>query len=79
VGAPKGTYPGGLSPSTMSTPENETGLVYNCPVRSGSCGRIGTGEGNDARLFDPDRKSAGNQFHLATIIQGSVYIYHFPI
>lgn len=55
VGAPKGTYPGGLLDLSMSsTPENETGLVYDCPVQQGTCGMIGNGQGNDARLFDPD-------------------------
>lgn len=55
VGAPKGTYPGGLLDLPMSsTPESETGLVYDCPVQQGTCGMIGNGQGNDARLFDPD-------------------------
>ena len=64
MGAPKGTFPGGLDIIPSSTPVNETGLVYNCPVTQGSCGMIGSGEGDDARLFDPDRKSADKLKHL---------------
>jgi len=41
VGAPRGTYPGGLSLPTLSSAENYTGLVYECPVGQGECGRVG--------------------------------------
>ena len=59
MGAPKGKFPGGLEIMPSATAIDETGLVYNCPVIQGSCGKVGNGEGDDARLFDPDRKSAG--------------------
>ena len=60
MGAPKGTFPGGVTGLTSSiTPESETGLVYDCPILQGSCGRIGNGEGDDIKLFDSERKFAG--------------------
>ena len=38
IGAPKGTYPGGLNLTDYSLPAvNETGLVYNCQFGSGVC------------------------------------------
>ena len=60
VGAPKGTFPGGLSGVTTggSNPVSDTGLVYQCPVvNPGTCtGVFGNGAGNDRRLFDDARK-----------------------
>ena len=39
--------------------ENQTGLIYNCPIQPGDCdGLFGNGAGNDLRLFDPERKWA---------------------
>ena len=38
IGAPNGTFPGGLpltDPGQMA--ENQTGLVYSCPVLPGEC------------------------------------------
>ena len=58
VGAPKGTYPGGLSlnaPKFAFPPVNETGLVYQCPVSPGECGPIGDGS---LPVFDALRKNA---------------------
>ena len=38
VGAPMGTFPGGLPLSDPGQPaENQTGLVYSCPVQPGVC------------------------------------------
>ena len=38
IGAPKGTYPGGLPLDDPGAPRsNETGLVYMCPVEPGEC------------------------------------------
>ena len=59
VGAPRGTFPGGLDLDAASTPENQTGLVYDCPVSRGSCGRLGDGTGLSEKLFDPTRKEGG--------------------
>ena len=41
MGAPQGTYPGGLPLPADGSAENNTGLVYECPVGRGGCGRIG--------------------------------------
>lgn len=41
VGAPRATYPGGLSlddPLLPATPN--TGLVYSCPLGGGDCGGV---------------------------------------
>ena len=39
---------------------NYTGLVYSCPVEPGTCeGLMGTGNGNDMRLFDSEGTVAG--------------------
>jgi len=46
VGAPHGTFPGGIPGMTLSpnsNPQNFTGLVYQCPVSPGECGPIGRG------------------------------------
>ena len=53
VGAPKGTYPGGVSglPVSMEA-EDETGLVYQCPLQPGTCGPIERTNNESARLFD---------------------------
>ena len=38
VGAPMGTFPGGLPLTDPGQPaENQTGLVYSCPVQPGVC------------------------------------------
>ena len=38
VGAPKGSYPGGLNLSDPELPAaSNTGLVYSCPIGSGNC------------------------------------------
>lgn len=62
IGAPQGTYPGGLTDLPPLMPENVTGLIYECPLSTpGSCGGlIGSSNNisnNDRRLFDGDRKS----------------------
>ena len=61
VGAPRGTYPGGLFDLPELEPEPFTGLVYICDVASpGNCSGLLSNEGNvshnDRRLFDGDRK-----------------------
>ena len=58
VGAPKGTYPGGLALPASADAENETGLVYQCSLTDEACsavGRDGSNPAND-RLFDSQRK-----------------------
>lgn len=56
VGAPRGSYPGGLAsglPGNSQGALPNTGLVYVCPVEPGSCGPLtGNGQGADLRLFD---------------------------
>lgn len=58
VGAPKGTFPGGLNVGAPgSNSALRTGLVYQCPVSPSTCtGVFGTGTGTDKRLFDDERK-----------------------
>ncbi|XP_064401212.1 integrin alpha-5-like [Halichondria panicea] len=58
VGAPNGTFPGGL-PGLVdagSDPVNNTGLVYQCPIDNGTCGAVGrdgsTSNPINRRLFD---------------------------
>jgi hypothetical protein len=56
VGAPNGTFPGGLMFTGVSDTEslNHTGLVYVCPISPpGDCEALtGSGAGVDIRLFD---------------------------
>ena len=58
VGAPKGTYPGGLylnNPSCTGNPPQRNGLVYLCSIQPGKeiCdGAVGNGTTNNGRLFD---------------------------
>ena len=60
VGAPAGTYPGGLTGLEPRAPETLTGLVYQCPVSAGDCtgviSNVSNVTSNDRRLFDGDRK-----------------------
>ncbi|KAL5496319.1 hypothetical protein EMCRGX_G012578 [Ephydatia muelleri] len=58
VGAPNGSYPGGLSltnPSCSTPTINNTGLVYLCSIQPGkdTCdGAVGNGTVDNGRLFD---------------------------
>jgi hypothetical protein len=56
VGAPNGTFPGGLTFTGVDDSEalNRTGLVYVCPISPpGDCEALtGNGTGVDIRLFD---------------------------
>ena len=60
VGAPNGTYPGGLSINNPDCPSpsaqmNNTGLVYLCSIQPGkdTCdGALGNGTTENGRLFD---------------------------
>lgn len=61
IGAPQGTYPGGLSDLPPLVPEPLGGLVYQCDVGSpGNCNGLLSTEtdvsNNDRRLFDGDRE-----------------------
>lgn len=63
IGAPQGTYPGGVDGLPELIPEERTGLVYQCPILSpGNCVGLVDATGNDnvtnndRRLFDGDRK-----------------------
>ena len=58
----------------MTVPENETGLVYNCPILGGSCDRVGSGEGSDERLFDSKRKLAMVYYVRMTVLVAPVVI-----
>ena len=74
VGAPRGTYPGGLSGLPALDPVERVGLVYICPVASGECGGLVSNDSdvhsNDRRLFDGDRKYI--QKTLTTLGPGKV-------
>ena len=56
MGAPNGTFPGGLTFTGVDDSEalNHTGLVYVCPISPpGDCEALtGNGTGVDIRLFD---------------------------
>ena len=57
VGAPMGTFPGGLPlPDPGQSAENQTGLVYSCPVQPGVC----EGVRGDMSIYagNPDGASA---------------------
>ena len=61
MGAPKGTYPGGLTSLPELNPVLRTGLIYNCPIKSpGGCDGLLSANtepdvaNNDRRLFDGD-------------------------
>ena len=59
VGAPLGTYPGGLQGLPALNPVPVTGLVYQCPVNApGNCAGLNssTNDDNARRMFDGDRK-----------------------
>ena len=75
IGAPKGTYPGGLDLADPGLPaSNQSGLIFSCPISPGLCEGV-TGDPNtfdlpdvsvdddngtgDGRLFDHRRKLAG--------------------
>ena len=55
MGAPYGTYPGGIPDlPASSTAEPEAGLVYQCPVTGYCEGILGRSAETDRRLFDGD-------------------------
>ena len=55
MGAPAGTYPGGLDLPNAPNATNMTGLVYLCPVNPGDCEGLRSNEtDNDRRLFDDE-------------------------
>ena len=75
IGAPKGTYPGGLDLADPGLPaSNQSGLVFSCPISPGLCEGV-TGDPatfdlpgvtvddddgvGEGRLFDHRRKLAG--------------------
>ena len=64
IGAPQGTYPGGLSDLPTLEPVALGGLVYLCDINApGNCTGLLSNESdedhNDRRLFDGDR-----EFHI---------------
>eukprot|EP00731_Ephydatia_muelleri_P007766 Em0004g104a len=63
VGAPKGTFPGGLNYTHLGEPPvNTTGLVYLCPILNSSCeGLLGNGMSWDRKLFDEDPNVRANE------------------
>jgi hypothetical protein len=71
VGAPNGTFPGGLTLPGVDASEalNHTGLVYVCPITPGDCEALtGNGTGNDIRLFDYE----GNSINMLVSLQDEV-------
>jgi len=79
VGAPKGTFPGGLNVGAPgSNSALRTGLVYQCPVSPSTCtGVFGTGTGTDKRLFDDEPnqndEDKNEQFMGATLESNGNY------
>ncbi len=59
MGAPHGTYPGGLDLPELD-PAPRGGLVYQCSIRAGNCTGLTSNASDptspDRRLFDGDRK-----------------------
>ena len=89
MGAPNGTFPGGLNLAGIDGSEavNDTGLVYVCPITPGDCEPLsGTGSGNDVRLFDHEgqwgdentihNRSTHTHTHTHT---HSIYIYSLSL
>ena len=67
MGAPRGDFPGGtnltrieFSEGVDNRTQNNTGLVYQCPVAPGECGPIGDGS---LPVFDR-RSMCVNKNHL---------------
>ena len=59
VGAPRGTYPGGLQDLPMLDPVPRGGLVYQCPIRPGNCSGLTDSTASNMnynKLFDGERK-----------------------
>ena len=79
VGAPKGTYPGGLNLTDPFEPaERNTGLVYSCPIL-GACEGV-TGDVsryiNDETLADgavPDVTISLNELYSQAISEGRLF------
>ena len=67
MGAPLGTYPGGLQGLPALNPVPVTGLVYQCPVNApGNCAGINssTNDDNARRMFDGDRRFSAHNMHI---------------
>jgi len=65
IGAPKGTYPGGLNLTDLFQPaEKNTGLVYSCSVL-GTCEGV---IGNVSRYINDEKKANG------AVIDNVVYL-----
>jgi len=72
VGAPNGTFPGGLplnDPGQMA--ENQTGLVYSCPVLPGECDGIR----GDLSLYinSPDNDMSATTLTAPLDIEGRLF------
>ena len=51
IGAPRGTYPGGLNLTDPGLPRSpNTGLVYSCPIGGGECEGV---RGDTTRYIGP--------------------------
>ncbi len=78
VGAPRGSYPGGLSlddPGLSAT--NETGLVYSCPIGPGSCeGVIGDRSVYSGTGVDEDITNGVQTTPIVTLPE---FVYSQPI
>ena len=73
VGAPMGTFPGGLPlPEPGQGAVNQTGLVYSCPVQPGVC----EGVQGDMSIYagDPDGTGAvGDLPDNGAVIEGRLF------
>jgi len=72
IGAPNGTFPGGLplnDPGQMA--ENQTGLVYSCPVLPGECEGI---QGNlSLYINSPDNDMSEFELQAPLDIEGRLF------
>lgn len=74
MGAPRGTFPGGLPITDFlnsGAPEDQTGLVYSCPVAPAPCGGV---RGNTA-VYENDVNAVDND---AAIGNTRITIDNFP-
>ncbi len=80
IGAPRGTYPGGLNLTDPGSPASpNTGLVYSCPVGQGQCEGV---RGNTSRYIGQDLNltngvqdvvSTSSDFFIQPIAEGRLF------
>ena len=69
VGAPRGSFPGGLGLPDPGLPHsNITGLIYSCPVTPGSC----QGVRGDTTVYLSDTGFTDNRGAMGILRQGDI-------